>query len=461
MFFKRLSKGYLIFVSIFLISSFATPFFVLAQVLTPDQRAALQSEYDQTMREINDLQNTIDGLRQQQKTIKGDISLLTAQINQAEAVLKQKNIIIKQLTTQINAKTQRINSLNERIEQGKDTLAELMRKTYEIDNYSLPEAVFSGKNFTEFFGDLDTFNSIQKSMQDLFYAIRSAKAETEKEKQALAEQKNQQVDAKYVIEQTKKAVTKNQTEKKQLLAINQNQESSYNKVLADKQQRADKIRAALFNLRDTQGISFDVALTYANNAASKTGVRSALILAILSQESDLGKNQGSCYVRDLVSGDGVGKNTGTNFEKVMKSPRDTDAFNQITSSLGMQWATTAVSCPLGTTYSSSRGYGGAMGPSQFIPSTWLLPAFKNPLSQIFGVSMPNPWDPAVAIMATAIYLQNLGAAGGGYSAERNAACMYYSGRKCDSKRPINYTYGNSVLQKAETIQGNIDFLKSV
>ena len=73
----------------------------------------------------------------------------------------------------------------------------------------------------------------------------------------------------------------------------------------------------------------------------------------------------------------------------------------------------------------------------------------------------NPWDPAHAFTATAIYLSDLGASGGGYTAERNAACRYYSGRKCDNARPVNTFYGNQVLQKAESIQDNIDFLKGL
>jgi membrane-bound lytic murein transglycosylase B len=244
------------------------------------------------------------------------------------------------------------------------------------------------------------------------------------------------------------------------LTQTKNDEANYESVLAARQQQAETIRTALFGLRDTQGISFGDALNYATAASTVTGVRAALILAILSQESDLGKNVGSCYVTNLTTGDGVGKNTGTPFQKVMKAPRDTDPFQQITDAAGLLWASTPVSCPLGATYTTSRGYGGAMGPSQFIPSTWVL--YESRLDKALGISgIPNPWNAGAAIMATALYLEDLGAAGGTYTAERNAACKYYSGRSCDTKKPTNYTYGNSVVSKADTFQTNIDFLKGV
>jgi len=49
-------------------------------------------------------------------------------------------------------------------------------------------------------------------------------------------------------------------------------------------------------------------------------------LAILTQESDLGKNIGQCYLKDPVTGDGVGKNTGRKFERVMNPKRDVPVF---------------------------------------------------------------------------------------------------------------------------------------
>lgn len=158
-------------------------------------------------------------------------------------------------------------------------------------------------------------------------------------------------------------------------------------------------------------------------------------------------------VNNVDTGDGVGKNTGTVFEKVMKSPRDTVPFQNITSRLGMSWANTPVSCPLGVKYSSSRGYGGGMGPSQFIPSTWEL--FKNKVGTAVGVSgdQADPWNPEHAFMATAVYMQELGATSGSYTAERNAACKYYSGSSCStSRKPPNAPYGDSVMKIASSIQ---------
>ncbi len=432
---------------------------LFAQELSPSERAALQAEYDQTLREIEEVEKTIDGLKQQQKTITGDISLLTAQINQAEAVLRQKNLTIKTISGEINQKTQKINTLNTRIERGRVSLAELIRRTRELDSYSLAEAVLSDEDFSDFFADFDSFSAIQKDLQVLFFSIREAKAETEKEKQALAQKKDQEEDAKYVIETKKKEVAKNEAEKKQLLAVVDQTKAVQDSFLAQKQAKAEQIRAALFGLRDSEGIPFGTALEYANVASQKTGVRAALILAILSQESDLGKNVGSCYVKNLDTGDGVGKNTGNPFQQVMKAPRDTVPFQRITSAVGREWSMTPVSCPLGAVYVVGRGFGGAMGPSQFIPSTWEI--FRTRIASAVGVKEPNPWNAQHAIIATAIYLKDLGAAGGTYTAERNASCRYYSGRACDNKKPANTFYGNQVLVKAAQFQENIDFLRSI
>jgi hypothetical protein len=378
--------------------------------------------------------------------------VLQAKINEAKAFIKKRQIQIEQLTHDIGLKTKTIQELEEKMNRGKESLAAILRSTNELDSYSLAEVILSNKNISQFFEDIDSYNSIKISLEEQFNEIRGLQVKTDGERKVLDQKRIQEADTKASMEAQKKKVEMDEKEKQRLISINKTQEKTYQQVIAEKEKKAAQIRAALFSLRDTEGIAFGDALKYATSASQKTGVRPALILAILTQESDLGKNQGSCLVNNLDTGDGSGKNTGTFFEKVMKAPRDTAPFKDITERLGKDWKMTPVSCPPGTVYTANRGYGGGMGPSQFIPSTWEL--FKERLGNSLGLdgNNVNPWNPEHSILATAVYLADLGASNGGYTAERNSACRYYSGRACDNKKPSNSFYGTQVMQKAENIQ---------
>ncbi len=427
--------------------------------LSASECTRLQNELNAVQKEIDDLQKQVDNLTLQKNTLKGDVSLLTAQISKAEQEIKQRSITLTGLTSEINQKVTNISNLEIRIKNDLNLLANLLKKKDQNEVEPVFYLLLSSKDLSNLIVDVDEIGQINIGLQDLFAELRGVKTQTQKEKEALDEKKNQELDAKYVVEQKKKEIAKDEASKKQLLDITVKTESNYQTILVEKQRQAEVIRSALFDLRDAAGISFSQALEYANFAYQKTGVRPAMILAILSQESDMGKNIGSCYVSNLTTGDGVGKNTGSPFQQVMKAPRDTVPFEQITKELNMTWSVTPVSCPLGYTYYVGRGFGGAMGPSQFIPSTWQL--FAGRLKAALGVAMPNPWDPKHAVMATSMYLADLGASAGTYTGERNAACRYYSGRACDNAKPYNTSYGNSVIAKAEKFQADIDFLKSI
>ncbi len=430
---------------------FWAPALTNAQSLSAEDKARLQVEYDQLQKEIEQWQKILDDTKAKKNTLQGDVTALNAQIAKAEKEIKQRNITVTTLNKEINQKIANISSLENRLENDRELLANLLKKKNQNEVEPIFYLLLSSNDLSNLIVDIDSIGLVNKGLQDLFAELRSTKIETQKEKEDLDLKKNKELDAKYEVEQKKKVIAQNEAEKKSLLNTTAKAESSYQLVLADRQRRAEVIRSALFDLRDAGGISFAKALEYATYASGKTGVRVAFILAILSQESDLGKNIGSCYVSDLNTGDGVGKNTGRAFPGVMKSPRDTVPFETITKGLGLTWATTPVSCP------SAGGYGGAMGPAQFIPSTWQ--GYATRLASIIGVSIANPWDPKTAITATALYMKDLGAAAGGYTAERTAALKYYAGGNW--AKPANAFYGNQVIAKAEKFQNDIDFLKSI
>lgn len=411
-----------------------------------------QKELEQIEKELADLQAKQVEQKKQTGTLKGDISYLNSQISTLQTRIKARTLAITQLKVSINEKTNKIESLEEKIKREHESLAELLRKNNEINNTSLAEIVLSNGTISDFFINLDSYISIQKAIKESVDEIKGVKTETETEKKDLEKKQDAEADAKADLETSKSQVTQNQNAKKQLLTISQLKESEYQKLAAEKKAKAEKIRSALFNLAGTsQKIEFGTALEYAIMAKDKTGIDPAFLLAIITQESNLGANVGQCYLKDQETGAGIGKNTGTPFAKVMKPmgltgrKGDVEDFLRITSKFSLEWDSTPISCPI----ASAGGWGGAMGPAQFIPTTWSL--FEDRLKNLLGYEA-NPWTPRDAFMASAMYLTDLGAVGSSYSAQIKAACKYYGtgGSTC--------SYGRSVMSIKAGIQTNIDYL---
>ena len=413
--------------------------------LTPAQRKALEAELAEIEQEIAGQQQILDQKKQQGASISRDISILNAQIKQAQLKIQAHNLAIQQLGKDITVKVQVIDTLNTHISDEQASLAQIVRQTNQLDSYSLVEAMLSKKDLSNFLLDMDSFATLNQSLKDKINEIEGAKNESEQEKNSLDQKRNQEIDTKINVQNEQAKIKQAETQKQSLLNINKNEQQSYQTVIANKQQEAAKIRNALFPLRDVPAIKFGDALTYATVAQKATGVDPAFVLAIITQESNLGANVGACYLKD-ASGAGTRISTGAVVPNLMKPDRDVAPFLEITKAVGRDPFQTKVSCPL------SIGYGGAMGPAQFIPSTWKINASK--IAAALGKATADPWNPQDAIMASAIYLRDLGAAGGSYTAEISAACRYYGsgGSSC--------AYGTQVMAKVQAIQANINVLNN-
>ncbi|MSR87705.1 MAG: hypothetical protein EXS69_00845 [Candidatus Zambryskibacteria bacterium] len=441
-------------------------------------RNQLEQELAACNKEIEQWTATLNQTKQLSASFARDVAVLTAKINAAQANIKAKNIAIINLSKDITIKQSEINILDNRINKGKDAIANILRKTNDINSYSLVEVMLSGDNLSEFFIDIDTYTSTQDALENLFAELRTTKALTEAEKIVLDKKREAAAEAKAVMEAAKKEVEVSQAEKKTLLAQSKSAEVTYSQVLADRQAKAAKIKAILFPLVDAGAIPFGTALQYAEDAQAKTGVRAALILGILQQESNLGSNVGRCIITDLSSGQTKTISNGTIWSNGIHQLRDLPLLQNILGNIGRDPLSTKVSCPI----AGIAGYGGAMGPTQFIPSTWACfggysnsrtggcyfpkdskgkiiyegtwsyNSDKDKIKSNLGKStQSDPWNPADAIMASAILLAGNGATAGTYEAERTAACKYYSGKKCSSANHIA-RYGNDVMSRASNIQ---------
>lgn len=420
-----------------------------AAELSDAERAELEAELKKLEAEIKVQESKLNTQKNESASISRDISILQSRISAARSRIKQKDLEIKNINNEISKKSRTIAQLNEEIKEKTESLEELLRKTNEMDYNSFTHAVLSQASLSDFYNDIDNFSSIKKTVRESVEEIRGIKEETEGVKKELEVKHVQEIDAKKVIESEKSKIEVDENAKNQLLSISKTKEAEYAAVLAQRKAEAAKIRDALFQLRGAGPIPFGEAYDYAKEASKKTGVRPAYILAILKQESNLGSNVGTCN----RPGDA------RTWRDIMPGPDDNSwrddhaAFLRITSRLGISPDGQPLSCPLG-----SGGWGGAMGPSQFIPTTW--ESYDSRIESALGVSVADPWNPRHAITATALYVMDLGAGAKTFTAEREAACKYYSGRGCFAPGVVNMFYGNAVMAHATAIQKDIDVLES-
>ena len=434
------------------------------QCETPEQKIQCQADLAQAEADAKAAQAQLVDAQSQSSSLQQTIRVLDAKIKVAQANIKAKNLLIQTLGNNITEKQSHINTLEEHVARGEQSLATILRKTNEVDSYSLPEVILSQSSVTGFFQDLDTFQSLREGLDTTFNQLRSDKAQTTAEKDALDKRKNTETDARYIIEQSKKSIESDQAQKNQLLKVSKGNEKAYGTLLAQKQAKAAQIRAALFPLAGGgKPIPFGDAYKYALDAQKRTGIRPAFLLAIFAQESTVdgnstfGKNVGLCNLANQSTGEGIGINTKTTKIRTMNPTRDVPPFLTITKALGFDPFATRVSCwiPVYDKSGSPSGWGGAMGPAQFIPSTWML--LKTRIASTVGITgMPDPWNPSHAFTAASILLDDLGASGKTYTVERTAALKYYAGSNWNSSK--NAFYGNQVMVKAVEIQSMIDEL---
>lgn len=412
--------------------------------LTPDQRQKLQDELNQITQQIDQLQATLGGVEQTKNTLQGQLGVVNGQIHLSELDIKRRTLAIQALGGNIAQKQAAIDALAEKLGTEEGSLAAMLRATDRLDNASVLVLALTSQNISDFFADLGSFSQINERMQQSFAAIESDTHIDETQKSDLQDQLGEATALRQVQQLQERQLQAQKQQKNNLIVQTKGQEKAYQELIAGKEETAAQIRAALFQLNGAHAIPFGTALQYANAAAAKTGIRPAFLLGIIAEESNLGEN------------------VGTGSWQTDMSPANYPAYQGITKALGLDPSSMPVS------KKQWYGWGGAMGPAQFIPNTWgAFGGFAPPdysydpsqdrIGSLTGSHPPNPWNPQDAFMAAALYLTDDGAAVQTPGAEFRAAMCYLA--SCSrANNPNLQFYGTQVASLAANFQAQINIL---
>lgn len=411
--------------------------------LSSDEKAKLQQELAELQNQINQYQAELGQIQGQKNTLQNKINQLKKQQASLNLQIQATTLEIKDINSRLADTQAEIVRNTELVEKLTSQIGAVIRASYLQDDTSLLYTLLSQDSFEDILSEMENYSQISTSLNSLVNQIHDTNNKLDQERIVLADQQTDATALVAVQTLQKGQLADIQTEHSSLLEETKGQEANYQAVLNDKRQAAAAIQSRLYPLLGVPSqITFGQAVEIAQWASGQTGVRASFLLAILTQESNLGKNVGTCN----RPGDPATKS----YKVVMKPTRDIEPFLTITADLGMDPEVTPVSCPMKNKDGSFNGWGGAMGPAQFIPSTWM--GYKDKVAAITG-KPANPWDIRDAFLGSAIKLKAGGA--GTVAGEWAAAMRYFSGGT-----NVKYRfYGDNVVAVANRYQADIDNLK--
>ncbi len=427
--------------------------FAAQSAQTKEERKRLEIQLTELEKQIADYEDTITQYQKQGQTLKNEIKTLESRIAKLNLQIKAVNLSLEKLNQEINDTQLKITSSEKNISFNKEALSQALQGLYENEDKSLMEVFLANANLSDFFGDLDNLIFIQDNLRATLNKIVQLKNEFVDQKEQLSLKKADAEALKIYQASQKQNIQKTQSQKNEILKTTKGKESEYQKLVAETKKTAAEVRMQIFQLLGGGELDFGKAYELAKFAEQATGVRAALVLAVLARESALGLNVGQC-----------------NYKTAMHPTRDIPAFLDIIQNLNLganlESGLIKVSCP-----NADGAYGGAMGPAQFIPSTWAIYSGyletpkgssnwiynkdRDSIGKITGSVPPNPWNNTDAFMATALYLKDAGAA----TNEKIAAAKYYCGSRWNRYVCTN-VYGKKVIEQAKSFQNDIDVLNS-
>lgn len=415
-----------------------------AQTSAGENRAQIERALDALQKEADDLDVSLQEAQMSSRTLANEVKAINTEVKRRELEIRRLTLAIRKTNLDIKDTAQKIAVLTDKIAKSRGALASSLFLFDSYDQDNILAVLLKHDSLSEFFGSVHNLKKVEGRVHEALVAFKGDRQAREKEKADLLEYQEEQQNLKALQEVERRFLAQKKREKDEILRLTRGKEALFQQLLKSKQRDIAALKTQLFYLEKT-GITAEDAVRLATVAAKRTGIRPAFLLALLEVET------GKQFEDGVIS---VGTNLGTgnwqrdlyncyvNLGKRSAAESEKNAFFSITSSLGLDPDKMPVS------RRPNYGCGGAMGPAQFLPTTWLR--FDERVAGLTGHNPPNPWNTEDAFTAAAIFLADAGADLQTTAGETMAAKTYISG-KPNCAKVICRSYANRIATLARDI----------
>ncbi len=358
------------------------------------------TDKQQEIASINEKIAELDAKRantaQEADTIAIALERLKVVLKKAELELQKTTTAVRRVRLDQKQTTQAVDDLSKEIAEKRSELTSLLRQLYFFEQESLVRMLFDSQSLSDVLLQRNIYQTLQEHAVGVVRTMREEEQKLAEQKQYLDQQENDLGQLQILLNAQTQDLAQKRVDQKEFLQQKKKEQAKYESLITEAQQAREEIKKQIFTL---QSGSIHVSLKTANDmalfAGKATGVRPALIMAVLKIESGVGTNLGS-----------------GSFPHSIALTKNQDAFVRITKKLGID------------PYKAPLSRSGAMGPAQIMPGTW--EGMEPRIQQLMGKQQVSPYELADAFVATGVFLADKG---GTSSAKEAEALQRYVGGK--------------------------------
>lgn len=394
------------------------------------EKEILKTRIDDLRNQIEMYQKEIGKKSQREESISNEIEILEADIKKIELQIQETNLQIAELNEEIFQKEAKIERMQKQVDAKEEMLANFLEELYEKGERDTTEIIFTHQSFSEYYAKVESLESVENRIKESHDQLEMARDTLKKEREDLIDRKTNKENLRGIQGDQERSLEGEKQMQTLLVSQIRNEKMAL-------EQNVQKLQEELSSLQSLgEPINMEEAVKSARYASGLTNVAPEFLLGVLRVESGLGTNVGGGrYKADM-------------------NPAQWDTFKKICSELGLNPDETPVSrraCYNRDAKDGCGGWGGAMGPAQFMPSTWI--GYKNKVENVTGKKPANPWDIKDSLVAMGLKLGSVeGVTSGDRDAWAKAAGMYLAGGNWEryswySDRVLHYADGFKKIMK--------------
>ncbi len=405
----------------------AAIFFLAVNLSSASQNDAekqdLKNKIEALRKQIEEYRKQIYAKEEKEENLESNIEKIEKEIAKIEIQIQETQLVIRSIDFEIADKEARISVMRKEIDAKKTALAHFMQELYERGDASPVEIALGNETFSDYFFQTDSLESFEERTREIYDQFVALREGLENEKKELIGRKEEQMNLKAMQNDQQGTLNLQKAAKDFLLTRTRDEKQALSAQMEKTQEQLDALQSL------GEPIDISEALDAARYASKLTGVAPEFLLGVLRVESGLGTNVGGGrYKTDM-------------------NPSQWDTFKKICKELKFNPDKTPVSrrvCYNSDSKDGCGGWGGAMGPAQFMPSTWM--GYKSKVEKITGNNPANPWDLKDSLVAMGLKLAAVeGVTSGDRKSWAKAAGMYLAGEAWE-----NYSwYSDRVLYYAD------------